>query len=97
MCSLNDKTVLFQAIQFSIKIQYSSIWPNPGQSGPRSDGNEEVLRIPEFFFFALLEPYHQIVQCYIRIPIGRGYYHSAEKHSVYSTATAAEAKAVWVL
>ena len=47
-----SKTVLFQAIQFS--TQFSSIWSldrtllgdiTPGQSGPRSNGNEEVLSI----------------------------------------------------
>ena len=53
---LNIKTVLFQAIQFSGSTQFSPIWPinrtlsdatTPGPSGPRSDGNEEVLRIPQ--------------------------------------------------
>ena len=42
------KTVLFQAIQFSISAQFSSICPidkvllgatTPGQSGPGNDGN----------------------------------------------------------
>ena len=42
-----SKTVLFQAIQFSISPLFSSIWPIdktlsggtiPGQSGPGSDG-----------------------------------------------------------
>ena len=51
-----SKTVLFQAIQFSISMQFSSIWPidrtlsgatTPGQSGPGSDSNEGVLCIPE--------------------------------------------------
>ena len=51
---LNVKTVLFQAIQFSISTQFSSIWPiykplsgttTLGQSGPGSDGNERVLSI----------------------------------------------------
>ena len=55
VCSLNVKTVLFQAIQFSISTQFSSIQPiertlsgatTPGQSGPWSDGNEGVLYIP---------------------------------------------------
>ena len=54
--SLNIKTVLFQVIQFSISMQYSSFWhinrtlsgaTTPGQSGPWSDGNEEVLHIPQ--------------------------------------------------
>ena len=53
---LNVKTVLFQIIQFSISMQFSSIWPfdrtlssatTPGQSGPGSDGNERVFRIPQ--------------------------------------------------
>ena len=37
--SLNVKKVLFQAIQFSLSTQFSSIW--------RIDGNEKVLRIPQ--------------------------------------------------
>ena len=53
---LNVKRVLFQAFQFSIRTQFSSIWPinrilsgatTPGQSGSRSDGNEGVLRITQ--------------------------------------------------
>ena len=59
---LNVKTVLFQAIQFSLSVQFnismqfSSIWPidralsgatTQGQSGPGSDGNEGVLCIPQ--------------------------------------------------
>ena len=43
--SLNVKTVLLQAIQFSISTQFSSIWPI--KSGPLRDGNEWVLRIPQ--------------------------------------------------
>ena len=47
--SLHVKTVLFQAIQFSISTQLSSIWPTDralsgattlGQNGPGSDGIE---------------------------------------------------------
>ena len=54
MRSFNVKTVLIQAIQFSISTQFSSIWPidqtlsgatTPGQSESGSDGNEEVHRI----------------------------------------------------
>ena len=50
------KTVPFLTIQFSISIQFSFIWPidrtlsgdtTLGQSGPGSDGNEEVLSIPQ--------------------------------------------------
>ena len=49
------KTVLFQIIQFSIRTQFSFIWPidrtlsgatTPSQSGPGSNGIEEILRIP---------------------------------------------------
>ena len=53
--SLGLKTVLLQAIQFSISTQFSSIWAvdrtlsgatTPGQSGSGNDGNESVLCIP---------------------------------------------------
>ena len=53
---LNEKTVLFQAILYSISIQFSSIWlidrtlpdaATPGQSEPGSNGNEEILLIPQ--------------------------------------------------
>ena len=55
---LNAKTVLFQTIQFSIRRQFSSIWPTdktlsgatiPDQSGPGSYSNERVLCIPKSF------------------------------------------------
>ena len=54
--SLNFKTVLFQAIQFRIITQFSSLWPinrtlsdatTQGQSRLRSDSDEGVLRIPQ--------------------------------------------------
>ena len=54
--SLNVKTDLFQAIQFCRKTQFSSFLPivrtlsgatTLGQSGPRSNGNEGVLHIPQ--------------------------------------------------
>ena len=50
------KTVLFQTNQFSISAQFCSIWlvdvtlsgaTTLGQSGSGSDGNEQVLRIPQ--------------------------------------------------
>ena len=53
---LNVKTVLFQTIQFSISMQFSSIWLiertlsgaiTLGQNEPGNDGNEGVLRIPK--------------------------------------------------
>ena len=46
----------FQTIQFSISMHFSSIWPidktlsgttTRGHSGPKSDGNEGVLHIPQ--------------------------------------------------
>ena len=50
-----SKKVLFQVIHSSISTQFSSIWPidknlsgaTPDQSGPGSDGNEAILRIPQ--------------------------------------------------
>ena len=51
-----SQTVLFQVIQFRIRMNFSSIWlidrtPSgatiSGQSGPGSNGNERVLRIPQ--------------------------------------------------
>ena len=51
-----SKTVPFQTIQFSISTQFNSIQPIdrtlsgatiPDQSVPGSDGNEEVLCIPQ--------------------------------------------------
>ena len=52
----HTKTVQFQAIQFSISTQFSSIWlidrilsgaSTPGQSGPGSDGKEVALCISQ--------------------------------------------------
>ena len=50
------KTVLFQAIQFSISTQFSSVWlidmtlsgaTTLAQSGPGTGGNKGVLCIPQ--------------------------------------------------
>ena len=50
-----SKHFLFQTIQFSISLQFSSIWPTdrtlsgattPGQSESGGDGNEGVVLIP---------------------------------------------------
>ena len=52
--NLNDKTGLFQTIQFSVMTQFSSIWPrdrtlsdaaSPDLSGSENDGNEKVISI----------------------------------------------------
>ena len=54
--SLKDKIVLFQAIEFSISKQFSSIWPidrilsgatTSAHSEPDSDCNKGVLCIPQ--------------------------------------------------
>ena len=62
MISLNDKTVLFLAIQFSISTQFSSIWLidralSGAVTGPGSNGNEVVLAFPNAP--VLLEPHNQ--------------------------------------
>ena len=56
MVKSNVKTALFQTIQFSISMQFSSIWLidrtlsgaiTLAQRGPRSDGNDGVPHIPQ--------------------------------------------------
>ena len=77
---LNVKTVLFQVVQFSISTQFSSIWPinrtlsgvtTPGQSGPGSDGNKGVLRIPQSSRFTETSPSGCLVS-YPRHSLGSG-------------------------
>ena len=55
-----SKIVQFQAIQFGISTQFSSIWPmdrirsgsiTSGQSGSEIEDNKDVLRIPQSFIF----------------------------------------------
>ena len=67
---LNVKTVLFEIIQFSINMQFSSIlpidWTLPGattlgQSGTGSDGNEGVLRIPQSYSITGTSPWDCLV------------------------------------
>ena len=77
--SLNIKTLLFQAIQFSLSAQFSSVWSidktlsgatTLGQSGPRAMAMKEYsafLKAP-----ALLEPHHQIILCNIQDTRWRG-------------------------
>ena len=71
--SLNVKTYLFQAIQFSIDTQFSSIWPiDRILSGVTTPGQSGLGRMPikGYSVFpkdpALLEPHHQIVLCHIQ-------------------------------
>ena len=59
----------------------------PGQSGPGSDGNEGVLRIPQSSSIAGTSP----SDCLVSYPghsFGGGSYPSSEKQSMYSTAPA---------
>ena len=90
--SLNVKTVQFQAIQFIIGTQFSSIWPirrtqsgatNLERSGPGSDGNERVLCIPQSSDITGISP----SDCLVSYPQHSlvGSYPSAVKQSVYST------------
>ena len=90
--SLNVKTVLFQAIQFSISTQFSSVWPinrtlsgatTPGQSEPGTDGNEGVLHILQSSSITG----HSLSDClvsYAEHSLGVGSYPSIGKQSVYS-------------
>ena len=92
----HTKAVLFQAIQFSISTQFSSFWTidrtlsgatTPNQSGPGSDGNEEVLHIPLSSSITGTSP-SDCFSVIFRTLIRRKFYTSAEKQSVYSTALA---------
>ena len=67
------KTVLFQTIQFSISTQFSYIWPTdrilsgattPGKSGPGSDGDEGILRIPQSSSITGILP----LDCFVSYP-----------------------------
>ena len=71
-----SKTVPFQTIQFSIRAQFSYIWPiditlssdaTPRQSGPGSDGNEGVLHIPQSSGITETSP----SDCLVSYPEGR--------------------------
>ena len=89
-----SKTVLFQAVQFSISTQFSSIWlidralsgaTIPGQSRHGSDGNEGLLRIPQSSSITETSPSDFLVS-YRTHSLEVGSYSSAEMQSVYSTA-----------
>ena len=107
------KTVLFQAIQFSISTQskyqkqfyfkqlsinahFSSICAidrtlsgttTPAQSGSGSDGNEELLHIPQSFNITGISSSDDLMS-YPGHSLRCGSYPSAERESVYSTAPA---------
>ncbi len=77
-------------VLFNLKIGPLSGATTPGQSGPESEGNEGVLRIPK----SSSTPGTLPSDCLVSYPghsLG-GSYPSAEKHSVYSTAPADWAK-----
>ena len=87
------KTFPLQAIQFTQTIQFSISMllvlfnPQIGPSGPGSNGNEGVLRIPQSSSTAGTSP----SDCLVSYPghsLGGGSYPSAEVQSVYSTAPA---------
>ena len=83
-----SRTVLFQEMQFSLSTQFSSIWPircyNSGQSGPESDGNKNVLRIPQGWAVSSLS---DSLLSYLGNLLGESY-PSAGVQTVYSTAPA---------
>ena len=75
-----SKSFLFQTIQFSISTQFTSIWPinralsgatTLGQDGPRGNGNEEVLRIPQSSRITGTSP-SDCLMSYIRTLVGMG-------------------------
>ena len=94
-----SKIVLFQTIQFSISTEFSSIWSidrtlsgttTLGLSGPGSDGNEGVLRIPQSSSITGTSPSDCLVS-YQDTRWREGSYFFAKMQSVYSTAPAKRA------
>ena len=91
------KTVLFQLIQLGISMQFSSIWlidrtpsgaSTLGHSGPESDGNEWMIRIPQSSSFTRTSPSDCLVS-YAGHSLGGGEsYPSAKKQLVYFIAPA---------
>ena len=75
------QTVLFQAIQFSISMQFSSIWPidrilsdatTPGPSESGSDGNEGVICILPNYHISETSPSNCFAS-YPRLSLARSY------------------------
>ena len=87
-----SKTVLFQAIQFSIKTQFSSVWlidrtlsvpTSLSQSWPGSHGNKGILWILQSSSITRTSP----SDCLVSYQDSRWWgSYSSEKHLVYSTA-----------
>ena len=89
-----SKTVLFQTIQFCLSTQFSSIQPINrtisgatilGQSGPGSDSNEGVLRIPQSSSITGTSTSDCLVS-YLGHSLGEGSYSVQSVQSVYSAA-----------
>ena len=92
-----SKRVPFQTIQFGIRTHFSSLWHIDGTlSGAIVDLGAMAMMGYSVFSKApaWLEPHHQI-DFISRTLIGSSY-HSAEVHSVYSTAPADWAMCVYV-
>ena len=88
-----SKIVLIQTIQFSLRAQFSSIWPidmilsgatTPSQSKPGSDGDEGVLRILQSSSITGTSSSDCLVSYSGHSWVGG--YLSAEMQSLYSTA-----------
>ena len=60
----------------------------PGQNGHGSNGNERVLRIPQISSITGTSPLDCLVPYLGLLLVGWGFYLSAEKQPVYSTALA---------
>ena len=69
--SLNVKTVLFLTIYFIINTQFSTVLPidrtlfgatTSGKSGPGSNGNEGVMRIPQSSSIIRASPLDNLVR-----------------------------------
>ncbi len=97
-----SKTVLFQVIPFGKSTQFSSIWlidrilsgaTTPGQSGSGSDGNKEVLCIPQSSSITEASSSDCLVS-YTGHSLGKSY-PSAEMQSVYSAAPTNRATYFW--
>ena len=87
---LNVKTVLFQAIHFTISTHFSSIGPTdrnlsgtttPSHNGPGSDGNEGILCIPQNLRITEASP-SDCLMSYPGHTLGESY-PSAEMQSMY--------------
>ena len=100
--SSNVKSVLYQTIQFNMSTHSNSIWPIdrtlsgvtiPGQSGPRSDGNNGVLCILQSSGITEVSPSDCLVS-YLGHSLEESCL-SVDMQSVYSAASANRARLFW--